>query len=187
MYILNAGTEEGLLRVCQHFFDVSVHQKGYQMLAPSEATSSIHDVKIGDAVVLEKTIGESDIYLFGGITGDLHAVHINERYMSKSPFGRRIAQGALILGFGSAAAGAFANKYGIAGVTAGYDRIRMVKPVFIGDTVRVEYRISRIELERSRSYASLNFSNQHGEIVLVGEHIIKYFDPSTEAVNSDPI
>lgn len=148
------------------------------MLAPTDATTGIHDIRIGDGVVLEKTISESDVYQFGGITGDLHAVHVNERYMKTSPFGGRIVQGGLLLGFASSAAGAFANKYGIAGVSVGYDRIRIVKPVFIGDTVRISYRIERIELTRHRSYAALAFTNQAGEPVLVGEHIIKYLDMS---------
>jgi acyl dehydratase len=146
------------------------------MLAPSQATASIHDIRVDDFVVLEKTISESDVYLFGGITGDLHAVHVNERYMSQSPFKRRIAQGGLILAFASSAAGAFANKYGVSGVSAGYDGIRLLKPVFIGDTLRAEYRITSIDLERRRSYAALNFTTQDGEKVLVGVHIIKYMD-----------
>jgi acyl dehydratase len=56
-------------------------------------------VKVGDRVTFAKTVGECDIYLFAGITGDFSVNHINEQYMAHSKFGRRIAHGALIVGY----------------------------------------------------------------------------------------
>ena len=50
-------------------------------------------VKIGDSVRFAKTIGETDIYLFAGITGDFSVNHVNEQYMAQSKYGRRIAHG----------------------------------------------------------------------------------------------
>src|SRR5215467_1238237 len=55
-------------------------------------------VKVGDAVTFAKTVGETDIYLFAGITGDFSVNHVNEQYMAHSKFGRRIAHGALFIG-----------------------------------------------------------------------------------------
>ena len=54
--------------------------------------------KIGDAVKFSKTVGESDIYLFAGITGDLSQNHVDDEFMSHSIYGRRIAHGALMIG-----------------------------------------------------------------------------------------
>jgi len=51
-------------------------------------------VAVGDQVRFTKTVGESDVYLFAGITGDFADNHINEEYMKKSSYGRRIAHGA---------------------------------------------------------------------------------------------
>ena len=56
-------------------------------------------VSVGEQVRFSKTVGESDVYMFAGITGDLSGNHVNEQYMSKSSFGHRIAHGALLVGF----------------------------------------------------------------------------------------
>ena len=52
-------------------------------------------VDIGDSVSFSKTVGESDVYLFAGITGDLAPNHVDEEYMKRSSYGGRIAHGAL--------------------------------------------------------------------------------------------
>jgi len=56
-------------------------------------------VKTGDSVGFAKTVGETDIYLFAGITGDFSVNHVNEQYMAQSKYGRRIAHGALLVGY----------------------------------------------------------------------------------------
>src|SRR5258708_38686983 len=66
--------------------------------AEGPATMQDFYVKVGDSVTFAKTVGETDIYLFAGITGDFSVNHVNEPYMAKSKFGRRIAHGALIVG-----------------------------------------------------------------------------------------
>lgn len=136
--------------------------------------ATIRDIQIGDKIAIEKTISESDVYLFAGICGDFSPNHINERYMQGSRFGTRIAQGALVVGFTSAAAAMFGIKYRVDGVSAGYDRLRFVKPVFFGDTIRIHYEIARIDIERDRAYASLKVTNQNDEVVLVGEHVLRF-------------
>ena len=145
--------------------------------------ATIDDIKIGDHIALEKTISESDVYLFAGICGDNSPNHINERYMSKSIYKTRIAQGALIVGFTSAAAAMFGIKYRIDGVSAGYDRLRFVKPVFFGDTIRILYRVARIDRDANRLYAELKVTNQHDEVVLVGEHLLRFL-PYDRTVNA---
>lgn len=153
------------------------------MLQPSDKHATIDDIRIGDSVVLEKTISESDVYLFAGITGDFSPNHVNERYMKGSIYGTRIAQGALVVGFTSAAAAMFGIKYGVDGVAAGYDKLRFLGPVFFGDTIRIEYRVSRIDRERQRTHAELKVTNQDGKLVLAGDHLIKFlpYQPGTAA------
>ncbi len=56
-------------------------------------------VSVGDQVSFSKTVGESDVYLFAGITGDFAGNHVNEEYMKASKYGRRIAHGALLIGY----------------------------------------------------------------------------------------
>ena len=56
-------------------------------------------LKIGDTTSFTKTVSESDVYQFAGITGDFSPNHVNKAYMGKSSFGRLMAHGALIVGF----------------------------------------------------------------------------------------
>src|SRR5262249_3235353 len=115
-------------------------------------------VRVGDEVEFSKTIGETDIYLFAGITGDLSPNHVNEHVMSQSKYKRRVAHGALLVGFMSTGSTRIIEKFGgsalgkATAVSLGYDRIRFVAPVFIGDTITVRYQVTRVEPERDRSY-----------------------------------
>jgi 3-hydroxybutyryl-CoA dehydratase len=63
---------------------------------------TIDQVRIGDAAEFAKTISESDIYLYAGVTGDFNPAHINEAYAQKTFFKTRIAHGMLPAGFISA-------------------------------------------------------------------------------------
>ena len=136
-------------------------------------------VGVGDRVEFRKTVGESDVYLFAGITGDLAPNHVDEEYMKASPYGRRIAHGALLVGFMSTTSTMMIDscvKKGIpeTPVSLGYDRIRFLGPVYIGDTITVAYTITEVDPERSRTRADVVITNQAGETVAVAEHILKW-------------
>ena len=136
-------------------------------------------VKIGDRVSFSKTVGETDVYLFAGITGDFSGNHVNEEYMKRSSYGRRIAHGALLVGFMSTTSSlmiAEVERKGIdeTPVSLGYDRVRFIKPVFINDTVTVTYTISEIDLDKRRSRAKIEVVNQGGATVAVAEHIMAW-------------
>jgi acyl dehydratase len=136
-------------------------------------------VSVGDRVEFSKTIGESDVYLFAGITGDFSGNHVNEEFMKRSAYGRRIAHGVLLVGFMSTTStlmiercrGTSADE---TPVSLGYDRVRFLKPAFIGDTVTVTYKIAEIDPERRRSRSEIEVTNQHGELVAVAQHILKW-------------
>jgi 3-hydroxybutyryl-CoA dehydratase len=135
--------------------------------------------KIGDTVRFSKTVAESDVYLFAGLTGDLSQNHIDEQFMSHSQFGRRIAHGALMVGFMSTASTRMIEeslKQGIDStpVSLGYDGIRFLKPVFFQDTITVTYTIVEVDEDRRRTLGNIEIKNQHGELVTVGKHILKW-------------
>ena len=135
-------------------------------------------VSVGDSVSFSKTVSESDVYLFAGITGDLSPNHVDEEYMKRSGYGRRIAHGALIVGFMSTASSlAIADSRSSADetpVSLGYDRIRFLAPVYLGDTVTVHYEIVDIDEQSRRSNADIRVINQSEELVAVGQHILKW-------------
>ena len=136
-------------------------------------------VEVGDRVSFRKTVSESDVYLFAGITGDFSGNHVDEEYMRRSSYGRRIAHGALLIGFMSTTSTMMIERSVRAGidetpVSLGYDRIRFLAPVYLGDTIEVVYVIESVDPERRRSSADISVSNADGELVVVGKHILKW-------------
>ncbi len=135
-------------------------------------------VDVGDSVSFSKTVSETDVYMFAGITGDFSPNHVNHEYMARSSYGRRMAHGALLIGFMSTASTmAIAKSRDSADetpVSLGYDRIRFVAPVFLGDTITVDYAISAVDVKKRRAIGDIKVSNQDGALVAVGQHILKW-------------
>lgn len=125
---------------------------------------------IGDVVTFTKTVGESDVYLFAGITGDLGPNHVDATFMAGTPYGQRIAHGALVLGYSSAASTALLARHGRSGVSYGYDRVRFTAPVFLGDTVTVTYRVER--LDDPKVFSDIQVTKQDGTLCLLATHIL---------------
>jgi len=153
--------------------------KNHMSNLPQKPSIPEFHVSIGETVKFSKTVSESDIYLFAGITGDFAPHHVNEEYMRPSFFGQRIAHGALLIGFMATASTMIIARCVEKGiddtpVSLGFDRIRFVKPVFIGDTVMVVYTIATIDHEKRRITSKIEISNQRGEVVAVGDHILKW-------------
>ena len=144
-------------------------------------------VETGHTASFTKTVSESDVYMFAGITGDFSPNHVNKAYMEKSSYGKLMAHGALIVGFMSTVstmAIAHTRDAEETPVSLGYDRVRFLKPVFLGDTVTLRYTISEIEINRKRSYADIEVTNQDEELVAVGKHILKWVPNPDQKTNT---
>jgi 3-hydroxybutyryl-CoA dehydratase len=139
-----------------------------------EAMNRAIPLEVGDSVTFSKTVGESDVYLFAGITGDFSPNHVNKEVMAGTPYKERIAHGVLSIGFASTTSTLMIEKSGGKAVSLGYDRIRFVEPIFIGDTVTVTYTISEIDEEKLRTRADIEVTNQRGEVCTVAQHILKF-------------
>jgi 3-hydroxybutyryl-CoA dehydratase len=140
---------------------------------------AIMHARIGDSVTFSKTIGESDVYMFAGVTGDLSQNHVDDEFMKRSIYGRRIVHGALLVGFMSTASTRMIEqslRKGIDStpVSLGYDGIRFLKPVFFNDTVTVSYTIDGVDEQRQRTTSKVEVTNQNHELVAVGRHILKW-------------
>lgn len=133
--------------------------------------TSFKDVAIGTSAVFTKTVSEADVYLYAGISGDFSPNHIDETYMKDGRFGARVAHGTLLLGFMSAAS---ARLYLGRTASMGYDRVRFIKPVFFGDTIRTEYKVRAYDHEKKRVFADVTCTNQHGETVAVAVNVRAY-------------
>ncbi len=123
------------------------------------------ELNIGDKAFFEKTITESDVYLYAGITGDLNPAHINQVEAEKSMFKGRIAHGMLTAGLISAVLGM--QLPGPGTIYLGQE-LKFTAPVRYQDTIKAEVEV--IEKIEEKNIMKLNTicTNQEGTVVLKG-------------------
>lgn len=133
---------------------------------------------VGTTEKFTKTISESDVYLFAGITGDMNPVHINAVEAGKSPFQGRIVHGVLLLGFVSNVIG---MKLPGPGTIYMEQNCKFLRPVKIGDTITASVEIVEI-LNAEKRILKLNTSiyNQEGDMVVGGYAVVKAPDNGTK-------
>ncbi|MFC4304320.1 MaoC family dehydratase [Cohnella boryungensis] len=121
-----------------------------------------------------RTITEADIVLHAGQTGDFYPHHMDAEWCRTQDFGQRIAHGTLIFSIG---VGMTAGEINPEAFSYGYDRLRFVKPVFIGDTIRAKASIKEKRDHPKRSNYGfvvelVEVTNQRGETTLICEHVL---------------
>ncbi len=126
---------------------------------------TINEISIGDKAFFEKTISETDVYLYAGITGDLNPAHINEEYAKNSLFKGRIGHGMLTAGLVSAVLG---MKLPGPGTIYLKQELKFTAPVRIGDTIKAEAEVAEINTEKNRIGLRTVCTNQNGDVVLDG-------------------
>ncbi|HLH41089.1 MAG TPA: MaoC/PaaZ C-terminal domain-containing protein [Bryobacteraceae bacterium] len=129
------------------------------------------DYELGSVAVSRgRTITESDIVNFAGLSGDFVELHMNEEYAKNGPFGRRIAHGALIFSISTGLMMQMTGDWEAVVAFYGVDKLRFTAPVFIGDTVRVSRRVVEKQLKNAeRGVVALENTvlNQDGKPVIV--------------------
>ncbi|MEN9933577.1 MAG: hypothetical protein RLZZ387_156 [Chloroflexota bacterium] len=120
-----------------------------------------------------RTITEADVVLHAGQTGDFYPHHMDAEWCKTQDFGQRIAHGTLIF---SVAVGMTAGAINPHAMSYGYDRLRFIRPVFIGDTIRVRASIKEKRDHPKRAdhgvvVELVEVFNQREETVLVCEHL----------------
>jgi acyl dehydratase len=122
---------------------------------------------------LGRTITETDIVIHAGQTGDFFPHHMDEEWCKTQPFRKRIAHGTLIF---SIAVGMTAGLINEVAMTYGYERLRFIKPVFIGDTITVSVTIKEKKDHKKPGFGLVTelveAFNQAGELVMLCEHIL---------------
>ena len=123
-----------------------------------------------------RTIGESDIFLHAGQTGDHYPLHVDAEAARASSYGQRVAHGTLTLSIAMGLKYDTDETKGVR-ISYGYDRVRFIRPVFIGDTIRahVEVTASAMDARREgvrRIVETTEVVNQHGETVLSVDHVL---------------
>ena len=130
---------------------------------------TIDALAVGDSAEFSKTVTETDIYLFAGITGDFNPAHVDEEYSRKTYFGTRIAHGLLSAGFISAVLG---NRLPGPGTIFLRQELTFLGTVKIGDTITARVEVTEIDAVKGRVKLLTTCDNQEGKRVLTGEAVV---------------
>lgn len=121
-----------------------------------------------------RTITETDIVLHAGQSGDFYPHHMDAEWCKTQEFGQRVAHGTLVL---SVAVGMLAGEINEVAFSYGYDRVRFIAPVFIGDTITSKAVIAgkRDHARKPEQYGlveeQVSVTNQRGETVIAFVHL----------------
>lgn len=127
------------------------------------------DIRIGDRAEFWKTISESDIYLYAGITGDFNPAHIDQLYAEKTAFRSRIAHGLLSAGFISTVIG---TKLPGPGTIYINQELNFIAPVYIGDTIKAFVEVLDVNVVENRVVLKTICKNQKEELVIDGKALV---------------
>lgn len=132
------------------------------------------DYQLGDfSDSTGRTITETDVVMHAGQTGDNYPHHMDKEWCTTQPFKERIAHGTLIFSVGVGMTAGDINPHAM---SYGYDKLRFIKPVFIGDTITSKISISEKRNHKRPTHGivseKLEITNQRGDTVLVCEHLL---------------
>ncbi len=134
-----------------------------------EVGKSYDQLKIGEEASFTKTITETDVYLFAGISGDFNPLHLDEEYAKRTPFKARIAHGALPQSLIARVLGMMLPGLGTIAVEI---RCRFKAPTFFGDTVTAKARVAEKLEDKRWVRMILTWTNQREETIAEGEAVV---------------
>lgn len=130
---------------------------------------TIDQLALGDRIEFAKTISESDVYLYAGVTGDYNPAHVNEEYAKKTFFKTRIAHGMLVGGLISTVLGSHLPGPGTIYLR---QELNFLAPVHIGDTITASAEVVEILRDKNRVRFKTVCVNQEGTLVVDGEAVV---------------
>ena len=134
-----------------------------------EVGKGYDELQIGEEASFSKTITETDVYLFAGISGDFNPLHMNEAYAKQTRFKTRIAHGGLPQSLIAPVIGTQLPGLGTVLVEI---NCRFKAPTLFGDTITAKASVAeKIEAKRWVRMA-LTWTNQRGETIAEGEAVV---------------
>ncbi|MFC0386103.1 MaoC family dehydratase [Muricoccus vinaceus] len=136
-------------------------------------------LSVGEVAEYRKCISLADIAAFAELSGDHDPLHVDADFAARTSFGGIIAHGALVMGLLSTTASMISRRSVERGspgtpVSAGYDRVRFIRPVFAGDMLIARYLVKEVDDMRGRCQAAVEVINGRGETCLAGTHIMAW-------------
>ena len=122
------------------------------------------DIHVGDQETFTKTMTQTDMILWVGLTGDMNPVHIDKEYAATTRFKDVIIPGLLVAGLISTVMtqSTFGNVYSS-------QSLKFLKPVYVGDTITAVATVIEKMEEKHRVRVKAEGDNQKDELVIVGE------------------
>ncbi len=132
-------------------------------------SKTIDEIRVGQSAQFSKTISESDVYLFAGITGDFNPAHVDEEYAGKTFFETRVAHGMLTASFISTIVGTMLPGPGSIYVS---QEVNFLAPVRIGDTITTTAEVTELLTEKKHIRLKTYCTNQDGTVVIDGQAVV---------------
>ncbi len=132
------------------------------------ASKTYDELAVGDVAEMSKTIAESDVYLYAGITGDMNPAHTNEVWAQNTVFEKRIVHGMLLCGLIS---GVLGNQIPGNGTIYMSQSVKFLAPVYFGDTITARVEVTE-KKEKKRVVLKTTCTNQDGVVVVDGEALV---------------
>lgn len=122
------------------------------------------DIQVGDVATFTKTLTQTDVTLWVGLTGDMNPVHIDTEYAKTTRFKDVIVPGLMVAGLISTVMtqSTFGNVYS-------GQNLKFLKPVYIGDTITAVATVVEKMDEKHRVRIQTECFNQNGQLVITGE------------------
>jgi 3-hydroxybutyryl-CoA dehydratase len=130
---------------------------------------TMDELSVGDFAEFSKTITETDVYLYAGITCDFNPAHLNETYAARTFFKTRIAHGMLVAGFISTILGTQLPGPGTIYIR---QEVNFLAPVHFGDTITARAEVIELIAEKKRVRLKTTCINQEGVMVIEGEALV---------------
>lgn len=127
---------------------------------------TVEEIKIGDKASFSKTITETDVYNYAGVTGDFNPAHINESFAKDTMFKGRIAHGMIAAGLISTVLGTKLPGPGCIYVS---QNLKFTAPVYFGDTITATVEVDNVNVEKNRVVLNTVCTNQKDKVVLKGQ------------------
>lgn len=127
---------------------------------------TVDQIKVGDVETFARTVTESDVMLFGGVTGDLNPAHTNQQASEQTMFKGRIAHGMLTASYISTILGMYLPGPGTIFLS---QETKFLKPVQFGDTITAKITATEVNEEKNIVTFDSECVNQDGVKVLVGK------------------
>jgi acyl dehydratase len=134
-----------------------------------ELGKSYDQLQIGEEASFTKTITETDVYLFAGISGDFNPMHLNEEFAKRTPFRTRIAHGALPQSLIARVLGMMLPGLGTIALEI---RCRFKAPTLFGDTITAKAKVAEKLEDKRWVRMVLTWTNQREETIAEGEAVV---------------